>query len=299
VLEACEFRGAFLKLEPRIAVVTNLEWDHVDYYPNETALHEAFAQFLQSVPEDGCRVVQWDAARRLGKDAVGETFAVIDSLQPNNLDEPNWLATPLASGGAETQFRLTRNGDLIGNFTLPLLGRHNIENAVAASLAAHRLGIGWDEIVAGLRSFSGLRRRLQKVNSADGVHHYDDFAHHPTAVGHVLATLRQAHPEARIIALFEPHQATRTRQLLDNFAAALAGVDSVGIMEVYRAREPADLDPAVADDLAACAAAGGTVLLPGRDWDQLWPAARAACREGDVLVTISAGHLRKDRYELD
>lgn len=286
VLEACEFRRHFLELRPQVGVVTNIDQDHLDCYDNNQAIVAAFQQFLAGVSADGPCIVSQSAAASLAEHDRLETFAIADSSPGSPAD---WLASDLALHAQGSSFRLWHRGHRVGDFHWPLLGRHNVENAVAAIATAVALGLSVGDIGQYLPAFPGLQRRLAVVARQDGLLHYDDFAHHPTAIRATLATLRQCHPGRRLIVLFQPHQAGRTQQLFGEFVSALAAADAVAVLEVYRAREPADLWPDIAVQLAQALRSQGTTILPGSTWSEAWPTCVTACRQGDVLVTMSAG----------
>lgn len=294
VIEACEFRRNFLQLTPRAAIVTNIDQDHFDCYPDESATLAAFRQFLGKVPTDGLRLLQLAAADKLKSTAPLETFDVEGTSQGRRAD---WLATNVALHADGSRFRLQRGDTLAGEFQSPLRGRHNVANAAAAIIAALASGLTCREAARHLATFPGVRRRLELIRRHDGIVHFDDYAHHPTAIAATIAALRQCYADRRIVALFQPHQATRVERLFDDFVRALSAADAVAILEVCRAREPAGLYPEISGRLAEALQAKGVHVLPGRSWHQAWPACLTACREGDVLVTMSAGHLGKDRYE--
>ena len=242
VIEGDEYDSAFfdktakfLKYLPDIAVVNNVEFDHADIYADFDAVTLAFRRLVNLVPRRGLLIVGADnpGARALTAAAPSrvETFGLGEDVE--------WQAHDLDPAGAMTRFRVRRHESPFGEFEVPLLGAHNVRNALAAIAVATEVGIGVERIAEGLRRFAGIKRRLEVVGTADGVTIYDDFAHHPTAVGETLAGLRASHPDARIWAVFEPRSASSCRRVFqDDFARAFAPADEVLVAPVFRSKLP-------------------------------------------------------------
>src|SRR5436309_1117774 len=245
VIEGDEYDSAFfdksakfLKYLPDIAVVNNVEFDHADIYADLDAVMLAFRRLVNLVPRRGLLLVGADSpgARALSDSAKSrvETFGTSD--QTPALD---WQAHDLEPTCDTTKFKVRRHGSPFGSFEVPLVGAHNVRNALAAIAVATETGVGVDRVVEGLRLFAGVKRRLEVVGIADGVTVYDDFAHHPTAVAETLAALRGANPATRIWAVFEPRSASSCRRIFqDDFATAFAGADEVLIAPVFRSKLP-------------------------------------------------------------
>jgi len=224
VIEGDEYDSAFfdktakfLKYLPDIAVVSNVEFDHADIYADFDAVTLAFRRLVNLVPRRGLLLVGADSpgARALVDKAVSrvQTFGTGDDVE--------WQAHDLVSEIQTTRFRVRRSGSPFGTFELPLVGAHNVRNALAAIAVATEVGISVERIADGLRAFAGVKRRLEVVGVAGGVTVYDDFAHHPTAVAETLAGLRASNPSARIWAVFEPRSASSCRRVFqDDFARA-------------------------------------------------------------------------------
>jgi len=238
VIEGDEYDSAFfdktakfLKYLPDIAVINNVEFDHADIYEDLRAVSLAFRRLVRLVPRRGLLLLGADSAGALAlKDAVVsriETFGLGDDV--------DWQAHDLESAGAATHFHVRRSGLPFGTFDVPLVGAHNVRNALAAIAVASDVGLSVERIVEGLRSFAGVKRRLELVGTADGVTVYDDFAHHPTAVAETLAGVRGSNPAARVWAVFEPRSASSCRSVFqDDFARAFAAADEVLIAPVFR-----------------------------------------------------------------
>ena len=242
VIEGDEYDSAFfdktakfLKYLPDIAVITNVEFDHADIYADFDAVKLAFRRLVNLVPRRGLLVVGADSAgaREVADRAVSpvQTFGTGE--------EVDWQAHDVESAGGVTRFNVRRRGSPFGRFELPLVGVHNVRNALAAIAIGTHVGLGAERIADGLAEFAGVKRRLEVVGVADGVTVFDDFAHHPTAVAETLAGVRAANPDARIWAVFEPRSASSCRRVFqDDFARAFAGADEVIIAPIFRSKLP-------------------------------------------------------------
>jgi len=292
VLEGDEYDSAFfdktakfLKYLPDIAVVNNVEFDHADIYADFDAVTQAFRRLVNLVPRRGLLIVGADSpgARALADDARSrvQTFGLGDDVE--------WQAHDLEPAGRSTRFHVRRGGSPFGSFDLPLLGAHNVRNALAAIAVATELGVGADQIAHALRQFAGVRRRLEVVGTADGVTIYDDFAHHPTAVAETLNGLRAAQPAARIWAVFEPRSASSCRRVFqDDFARAFAPADEILIAPVYRSTLPEEARLSVGQLVGDLKAAGRSA----READSIDAIVRtvvAEHRRGDLVVIMSNG----------
>jgi UDP-N-acetylmuramate: L-alanyl-gamma-D-glutamyl-meso-diaminopimelate ligase len=280
VVEGDEYDSAFfdktakfLKYLPDVAVVNNVEFDHADIYADFDAVRLAFRRFVNLVPRNGLLVIGADspAACELAGAAVSrvQTFGTLEDV--------DWQALDIASAGTVTRFRLRRGGAPFGAFELPMVGVHNVRNAVAAIAVAVECGLSVERIAEGLRTFAGVKRRIEVVGVADGVTVYDDFAHHPTAVAETLDGLRLSNPDARLWAVFEPRSASSCRRVFqDDFARAFARADEVLIAPLFRSKLPESERlsiPQLVRDVRACG-----------------PSARAADSIDDIVDTIVREH---------
>ncbi len=248
VIEADEYDGMFLGLPLEIAVVTNVEWDHVDCYPTPKAFVDAFRAFVGQLPEGGLLVLCADDPGALAlRDAAPpgvtvQTYGLsphanwqAHDLTPNDrggLDALVWF-DPLATGMG--------NGAQVASLSLTIPGPHNIRNALAALAVAnwHRIPPSW--AAAMLRDFQGAGRRFEFVGEAAGVTVIDDYAHHPTEIAATLAAARLRFATRRIWAVFQPHTYSRTKALLHDFAHCFDDADRVLLLDIYPAREKIDL----------------------------------------------------------
>ena len=292
VIEGDEYDSAFfdktakfLKYLPDIAVVNNVEFDHADIYDDFDAVSLAFRRLVTLVPRRGLLLIGADSAGALALKGSSmsrvETFGLGEDL--------DWQAHGLAAAAAGTTFHVRRAGAPFGTFEMSLMGAHNVRNALAAIAIASELGLSTARIAEGLRSFAGVKRRLEVVGVADGVTVYDDFAHHPTAVAETLAGVRASHPDARIWAVFEPRSASSCRRVFqDDFARAFAPADEVLLAPVFRSTlpEPERLSlPELVHDLHC----QGQSARAADSIDDIIGAIVTGHRPGDLVVIMSNG----------
>jgi len=248
VIEADEYEGMFLGLRLQVAVVTNVEWDHVDCYPTPKAFADAFRQFVGQLPQGGLLLLCADDAGALAlRDAAPPGVTVQTyGLSPH----ANWQAHELVSnnrGGFDARvwfypdLETTRAGTAVSTLSLAIPGRHNVRNALAALAVANWHGISPKWAASMLRDFHGAGRRFELIGEVDGVTVIDDYAHHPTEVAATLAAARLRFPTRRIWAVFQPHTYSRTQALLHDFAHSFDDADRVLLLDIYAAREKIDL----------------------------------------------------------
>ncbi len=228
VAEADESDGSFLRLYPSAEVITNIEEDHLDYYPNLEAIKRAFLQFIGNLPFFGFVVINRDDPATKEIEPLIERYRVSYSLK----EESDFRAEFLGRKESYTLFRL--KGTV---FKLKVAGIHNVYNAAAAVALTFTLGVPMEEIRRALEEFQGVRRRLDFRGKAGEREVYEDYAHHPTEIRTVMETLRQLHPSRRLVVVFQPHRYTRLARMNEKFALTLSGADRVVITEVYPAGE--------------------------------------------------------------
>jgi len=317
VIEGDEYDSAFfdktakfLKYLPDIAVVNNVEFDHADIYADFEAVKLAFRRLVNLVPRHGLLLVGADspAAGELAARAVSpvQTFGVGDAdagtryvpgtYQVRTRYVPgtspavaDWHADRLEAAGGLTRFHVYRAGASFGAFEVPLVGAHNVRNALAAIAVATHLGLTATQIADALGRFAGVKRRLEVVGVAGGVTVFDDFAHHPTAVAETLAGVRAANPGARVWAVFEPRSASSCRRVFqDDFASAFAGADEVIIAPVFRSTLPEAARLSV-PDLVRDLNARGTSAHEAASLDDIVDTVVRNHRDGDLVVVMSNG----------
>ena len=295
VVEACEAYDSFLSLKPDIAVITNIEADHLDHFGSEERVHASFEAFLANITPDGALIACGDdpgvraildggaGARRLLEYGTGCRFYSGSRAKAVELGERasfDWHSGPPAV-----------------RITLSMPGMHNVLNALAAATAASQLGADSEAIAAGLAAFHGARRRLDLLGETGAgdtrVLVFDDYAHHPTEIRATREALRTAYPRHRLLAVFQPHLYSRTRDFLDDFAAELAGFDAFIVTEIYAARE-APIPGVLAADIvnqAIKVRTGLTALYVPAQAD-IPAMTEALCAPGDVIVFMGAGDIR-------
>jgi UDP-N-acetylmuramate: L-alanyl-gamma-D-glutamyl-meso-diaminopimelate ligase len=293
VIEGDEYDSAFfdktakfLKYLPDIAVVNNVEFDHADIYEDVEAVSLAFERLVRLVPRRGLLVIGAGSAGAHALKASAcsrvETFGLSDDV--------DWQAHELTSvDGGVTRFRVRRRGEPFGSFDVPLLGAHNVRNTLAAIAVASEVGLSATRIAEGLRSFAGVKRRLEVVGTASGVTVYDDFAHHPTAVAETLAGVRAANPAARIWALFEPRSASSCRRVFqDDFARAFDAADEVVIAPVFRSTLP-DAERLSVPMLVSQISDRGRSAREATSVDEIVATVAREHHAGDLVVVMSNG----------
>lgn len=286
VVEADEYDRSFFTLRPRVAVITSVEADHLDVYGNVAGVEDAFRQFVSALPEDGLLVVcvDDDGARRM----IDRQQAPV--LTYGTSESATLRAQEIETNGRVTRFTVYEYAEPLGRLEVGAPGVHNVRNALGAFAAARYAGAGFDAARRALAAFRGVGRRFQELGSARGVVVIDDYAHHPTEVRATLTAARESYRGRRIIAAFQPHLFTRTRDFAEEFGIALAAADVVWVTDVYAARERPLAG--VSGELVASAAqrAGGNVHYAA-SLDTLIAELRRALRHGDVCVAMGAGDI--------
>ena len=235
VLEGDEYDTAFfdkgpkfLHYQPQIAIITSIEFDHADIYADLAAVKKSFARLVSILPSDGCLVACQD-------DPVVQEIVAAAHCEVRGYgmaDEAEWQLQNLTVRPGCTTFSVLRRGELLGEFTSPMPGRHNALNALAVIALLHRLGVAPPVVAAGLREFKGVRRRQEVRGEGDGITVIDDFAHHPTAVSETLLALRQAYPGRRLVTVFEPRTNTSMRNVFqEKYVTAFDSADVAIIRE--------------------------------------------------------------------
>jgi UDP-N-acetylmuramate--alanine ligase len=284
VAEADESDGSFLKLTPTIAVVTNIDEEHLDYYRDLGDVQAAFVMFANRVPFYGTVILPADDPAVAPVRAQVKRRVVTYGFG----DGAEFAGSGLEADARGARFRLAVRGRDEGWIELRVSGRHNARNALAALAAGSELGIPYAAIREALHDFAGVSRRLESRGEQDGVLWIDDYGHHPTEIRAALDALAATHGR-RVIAVFQPHRYTRTRALLSRFATCFAGVAELVLLPIYAASEPPI--PGVTSERLADAIRGadGTRVTLAGDFDDAARAVRAVLRQGDLLVTIGAG----------
>jgi len=291
VVEADEYDRSFLALTPTVAVVTNIEADHLDIYADLADIKSTFATFVR-----GARniVLCADDAGANSLKTPSSTEVVRYGFDPA---DARLIARDLRSASGKSSFDVVFDDEVLGPVELRVPGRHNVLNSLAAIASGLAIGADFRSMARGLANFAGAERRFQQLGECSGVLVVDDYAHHPTEIAATIAAARAAFPDHRIVAAFQPHLYSRTRDFATDFGSALAAADSVFLTEIYPAREqPIE---GVTSTLVenALATAGGSLTWRG-ERSALADALEANVRTGDLVLTIGAGDITKTGPEL-
>lgn len=300
VVEADESDGTFLKLPAEIAVVTNIDPEHLDHYGNFDKVRAAFRQFVENVPFYGFGVMCTDHPEVHALVASIEDRRVI-TYGENAQADVRFLNHRME--GATSRFdvnirdRKTGQDTVIEGLALPMPGRHNVSNATAAIAVAHELGMDAEGIKRGLSSFGGVKRRFTPTGMWNGVHIFDDYGHHPVEIKAVLRAARDA-TNGRIIAIAQPHRYTRLRDLFDDFSACFNDADTVLVAPVYAAGED-PIDGINSSTLVSQIRSGGHRDARHIDGPEaIAPIVKDLAKEGDFVVFLGAGNITNWAYAL-
>lgn len=288
VTEACEYTNSFLSFFPTMAVVLNIEADHLDFFKDLDDIRNSFRLFVEKVPADGVIVMNStiEAYQDIVKNAVGKVVTFGMSK------EDDYSADAIVYDElARPSFDLYVKGEKKDRVTLGVQGEHNVYNALSAVAAAAEYGIGLDTIKRGLLNFTGTKRRFEKKGELMGITIIDDYAHHPQEIEATLKAARN-YPHNKIWCVFQPHTYTRTKALLTEFAEALSLADCVVLAEIYAARETDTLGVS-SGDIAAILEEKGTKAWHIKTFDEIENFILKNCVQGDLLITMGAGDVVK------
>ena len=286
VVESDESDGSFLKLAPIIAVVTNIDREHLDHYQSIEEIRRSFTEFVNKVPFYGCAILCLD------DENVQQVLPAVKrrTVTYGVSSQADLHITEIDLGHMSSKFRLQFRGEDLGVFSLKVPGMHNVLNATAAAAVAHELEVPGEKIRAGLAEYQGVDRRFQNRGEAGGVTIIDDYGHHPTEVRATLAAARLCQFK-RVHVIFQPHRYTRTQLLMDDFARSFHQADTVTLLDIYAASESpiaGVTSAALAERLRAFghreAHLAGTI-------DNAVEMAATAAQPGDAVITLGAGNV--------
>ncbi|EKF20805.1 UDP-N-acetylmuramate--L-alanine ligase [Nitratireductor pacificus] len=300
VVEADESDGTFLKLPADIAVITNIDPEHLDHYGDFDRLREAFRQFVENVPFYGFAAMCIDHAEVQALVGRIEDRRVV-TYGENPQADVRFMNHRMdgAASVFDVSIRDRKSGatEMLEGLRLPMPGRHNVSNATAAITVAHELGIGAEAIRAGLAGFGGVKRRFTLTGNWNGASVFDDYGHHPVEIKAVLRAAREA-CAGRIIAIAQPHRYTRLRDLFDDFAACFNDADTVLVAPVYAAGED-PIEGISSETLVSRIRAAGHRDVRFIDGPQaVAPIVREQAGEGDFVVFLGAGNITQWAYAL-
>ena len=311
IAEACEYDRSFHNFSPTHATVLNVEADHLDLYDSIDEIVEAFKVFAQRVPKHGSLLVHHESPHRLAVTAGLSCPVETIGFAP----QADWRVEVVADGGwsmadgkqAGAQVRLWRGQEAVTRWSNPMPGDHFAYNAAVAAVTAHRLGAKWGPIAQAISSFKGLDRRMQivgqrtlptaltdKAHPALPVTVIDDYGHHPTEVDTTLRALKAHFQPNRLVCVFQPHQHSRTRHLMDQFVVSFGAADIVIVPEIYFVRDSEQEKHAVtAGDLVVRLRRQGVTAMHLHPFEAIIEQLELISRPGDLVVTMGAGDVWK------
>jgi UDP-N-acetylmuramate--alanine ligase len=295
VAEADESDGSFNRLSPVVVMVTNVDKEHMDHYGSDEALDDAFVEFMNKVPFYGAAVICLDDPRLAG---------LIPRVRKRTItygtsSQADYQARDLSMTGLNSYFTLYVRGQAAGKVSLPLPGRHNVQNALGAIAVAGEVGVDIAKAVAACPEFSGVKRRFeQKGTSPAGTLIMDDYAHHPTEIRATLEAARAAWPEKRLVVCFQPHRYSRTKLLFEEFATSFYGADELLVLDIYAASERPEPGVSAEKLVEAIRAHGHRGVEYAGTAQAALERLERVLQPGDVFFTMGAGDVWRVGEEL-
>jgi len=300
VVEADESDGTFIRLPAEIAVVTNIDPEHLDHYGDFDALRAAFKQFIENIPFYGFAVMCTDH---------GEVQNLLGNIEDRRIltyglnPQADLRLENLRFENGDSYFDVNLSDRMRGGETrmaglkLPMPGKHNVLNALAAIIVAHELGVEADVIAKGLASFEGVKRRFTKTGVWDGVAIFDDYGHHPVEIAAVLKAARESTKE-KVIAVVQPHRYTRLQSLFEDFCTCFNDADTVLLAPVYAAGE-SEIAGATHEDLAnGLRSAGHRNVVSISGSEEIASKVAEIAQEGDIVIFLGAGNITQWAHAL-
>jgi len=287
VAEADESDGSFLLLSPTIAVVTNIDADHLDFYSGIEEIKDTFVEFINKVPFYGLAVLCLDN---------GNVADILPRVKKRFTSyglsaQADFRATEVRLSGFSTSFVAHHRGVRLGEITFSMPGAHNVLNALAAIAVAMELNIPFETIREGFAAFGGVGRRFHLKGEVNGIMVVDDYGHHPTEVRATLGAAKSGWGDRRLVVVFQPHRYTRTKELFEDFVTAFHDADVLILTDIYPAGE-APIEGVTADALASRIRRHGQRDVTWiSDRDKLCEHLESALQPGDILVTLGAGNV--------
>lgn len=287
ITEACEYYGSFLKFYPFMAVVLNIELDHVDYFKDLEQIKSTFGQFVSLVPEDGYIIACADDEN---------TLSVVNQKNCNiityGLKNPNamWHAKNIKHNDMGCgSFDIFKEGAMLGSVSLSVPGKHNVSNALASIAACYTCGCSIDNIITGLQSFGGSHKRFELKGLVDNIKVIDDYAHHPSEVQATLSAAKNT-KHNKIWCVFQPHTYSRTKGFLNKFATSFGDADNIIITDIYAAREkdPGDIHSSMLADKVRQNCLNAIYIS---DFQEIVDYLDKNAQSGDLILTMGAGDI--------
>lgn len=290
VAEADEYDRSFLRLAPVLAVITSIDADHLDTYGDLARIQQAFVTFADRVPFFGRVIVCLDDANIQSiLPELKERRLLTYGLSP----QADLRATGIERTPTGTRFTVRNESGELGSLELPMLGLHNVRNALAATAVGLSLGLPFSAIASALAHFGGVHRRFEHLGTWHGAHVVDDYAHHPTEVAATLDAARQSCPTGKIHAVFQPHLFSRTRDHAEEFGRALLAADRAIVTDIYPSREAPipGVDASLVVDAARARGHHNVQLCS--DWRLAADVLATGVEAGDLILTLGAGDIYK------
>lgn len=281
VFEACEYMDSFLDFNPTVAVLLNSDLEHVDYFKSIEQINESFGKYAALTGEDGCAIACADDKNIMK--SVEDYRGRLVTFGINN--DADYVAQSITYDCGIREFDVVRGSQLWAHIKLPAFGKHNVYNALAAIAAAVECGIPREDIVKGLESYTGAKRRMEHKGSINGACLYDDYGHHPTEISATLSGAKDI--GGRIICAFQPHTYSRTEALLDDFPKAFEDADIVILADIFAARE---INTTGVSSGMIAERLGDKGIYAG-DLESVAKQIKACARQGDTVIVMGAGNI--------
>jgi UDP-N-acetylmuramate--alanine ligase len=282
VAEADESDGSFQRLSPEVAIITNIDNDHLDHFGSMSNLEKAFYEFAMRIPFYGVAIVCGDdeRIRKIFKDFPKRIYFYGVGADNDYQLVPN----------KKSNYEIHHQGQVVGKFELSIPGLHNALNATAAFVATQIVGLSPDKAIKGLESYEGVDRRFQKKASVHGVDYYDDYGHHPTEIRAVLAAFKDKYPERKLFVLFQPHRYSRTESCWEDFTRCFENAEWVGLLDIYAANEK---PIANINSKALCEQMKHKNRMYFGSRDEARDYILKQAKSGDIVLTLGAGDVWK------
>ncbi|MGI5911653.1 MAG: UDP-N-acetylmuramate--L-alanine ligase [Syntrophomonadaceae bacterium] len=291
IIEADESDASFLALEPYIAIVTNIEEDHMDYYKSLENLKNAFMLFIDQVKPQGFALVYGEEGNNAKKQTRTRVISYGENAECDYYIN-NWHSINLGS-----QFSVYHHGINLGEVELSVPGKHNSLNALAALTTAYEIGLDFEKAAKALKNFKGAKRRFELIGQVGGIKIIDDYAHHPTEIKATIEAAHNYHNTGRIVVVFQPHRFSRTMALGKEMGEALSGADYVIVTDIYPAGEE-PVNDISAQIVYESAINAGCCAVYLSSFSEIEEYILASLQNNDLIITVGAGDIWKLGYSL-
>ena len=287
ITEACEYKRSFLKFNPNVGIILNIDADHLDYYKDINEIEDTFLDFTKLIPENGLLIGCGDDTRVISVLEKANCPKILYGIENGDIKASNIEFDEMGL----PSFDVIKNGESLGRFSLSVPGRHNVLNSLSVIALGLFLNIDIDSIRESLTLFYGTHRRFEKKGVKNGVEIIDDYAHHPAEIKATIEAVKN-YPHKNVYCIFQPHTYTRTLTLFDEFASAFKGLDNLILTDIYAAREK-DTGVISSKMLSDAVKKNGVNCTYIKDFDDILTHLKTNLKEGDLLVTMGAGDVYK------